>query len=457
MRLNSWSVVVASFVVPAVAGCSDETRANGQSGGGGGATANAHAQTDGAVSVKPGGDSGVGETGGTGGATSPPDPVCESMQCRNGHVTFGVGCPGPYVACDPTISDGVQCVPHGPCPTIGDAPFDAGTCAADTTTDPLNCGGCGAACAPAVLVQGQSAPGTFLVADATNLYWTSFASDVVVKMPLGGGDPVTLTSGSGLLASRGLAVDGGYVYWPADSRRTSTSSMLKVPVAGGDVVTLASGPESASSNIIVVGGNIYWTAVDGASSLLRLPVGGGRPVAIATGIESYILATDGTSIYYTTSERTDRGLGAVMKIPLGGGTPVTVASGRAVADGPLAVDATSVYWMSLLDDMRGVVMKAPLAGGTPVTLATGLASPSHLTLDATDVYLTDLGPRAGPIYSGTVKKVPLAGGPVTTLAAMQGNPGPILADEAHVYWMNEFFEGKVMRLDKDPCRNGVCR
>jgi hypothetical protein len=49
--------------------------------------------------------------------------------------------------------------------------------------------------------------------------------------------------------------------------------------------------------------------------------------------------------------------------------PTTLASGH--WPGPIAVDATSVYWANLDD---GTVMKVGLGGGTPTTLGSGTGS-----------------------------------------------------------------------------------
>jgi hypothetical protein len=72
-----------------------------------------------------------------------------------------------------------------------------------------------------------------------------------------------------------------------------------------------------------------------------VPASGGPSVTIAPAANCAVV--DPTTVYWTTDS-------AVMSEPVGGGTPVTLAAVGAVGGPVLAVDATSVYWVSAQTD-----------------------------------------------------------------------------------------------------------
>ncbi len=47
--------------------------------------------------------------------------------------------------------------------------------------------------------------------DATNVYWTNQYAGTVMKVPTGGGSPVTLAAGT--FGAYGLAIDSTNAYW----------------------------------------------------------------------------------------------------------------------------------------------------------------------------------------------------------------------------------------------------
>jgi Putative metal-binding motif len=270
--------------------------------------------------------------------------------------------------------------------------------------------------------------------DATSVYWTSSSSygpgtGAVMKLPIGGGNPITLASEQDTWGR--LAVDATSVYWTTYALYGDHSgAVMKVPIDGGNPTTLASG-QIDPSGVAVDATNVYWVVNDEAddgtvsSALRKVPVGGGNPTTLASGPGYFIdIAVDATSVYWTSNG------GLVRKVPIDGGSSITLAAGQ---DKPtaLALDATNVYWINYGDSNGnaigvGKVMKLPIGGGNPITLASGQYFPANIAVDGTAVYWT----------SDSVMKVPIGGGNPTTIASLEQDTGAhdIAVDATSVYW-----------------------
>jgi hypothetical protein len=113
--------------------------------------------------------------------------------------------------------------------------------------------------------------------------------------------------------------------------------------------------------------------------------------------------------------------------PTGGPTPLAT-----VFEEPevLQSDGNTVFW---IDDLNGVIQSCPVTGcATPTTIVTIAnnkgAYSIPLAVDATSVYWLD--------SAGNVASCPSTGcvGPATTLATAQGAGYGIAVDDAAVYW-----------------------
>lgn len=121
----------------------------------------------------------------------------------------------------------------------------------------------------------------------------------------------------------------------------------------------------------------------------------------------------------------------------------TVLSSGFVPPGRLAIDASNAYWTN----GDGVIRSVPLAGGTTTTLATGLTQPIGIAVDAQNVYATS--------QDGRIVSVPLSGASSPTiLAQTQPNPYALTVDATNVYWSNVASgagNGSIMACAKAGC------
>jgi hypothetical protein len=238
-------------------------------------------------------------------------------------------------------------------------------------------------------------------------------------------------------------VDGTTVYWIDYDSDTEMGAVMKVASNGGAPTVLAPGQDFPSS-IAVDGTSVYWTTSwpispgpDGGArgSVMKMSIDGGTPIALAssaglTGI-IYDIAVDATSVYWVSDSsnqaQTDVSL---VKVPKDGGTPINLAS-LPTSPNQIAVGATSVY-VTFYD--LATVMSVPTDGGIPTTLAStppgnaGAFNPPYgIAVDATSVPWTN--------YGGGVMKVPIGGGTPTTVASSPYAAMGIAVDQASVYWI----------------------
>jgi gliding motility-associated-like protein len=127
------------------------------------------------------------------------------------------------------------------------------------------------------------------VADAGN--------SVIVKIPAGGGAPVTL--GSGFLSPFGVAVDGHGNVYVADK---GNNAVKEIPVDSSAVMTLGSGFSGPKGVWADAMGNVY-VADAGHSAIKEIPAGGGSIVTIGNAVaRPGALTVNGAGIVFVTDE-----------------------------------------------------------------------------------------------------------------------------------------------------------
>lgn len=174
-----------------------------------------------------------------------------------------------------------------------------------------------------------------IAVDRTSVYFTtgitplafgaapSGVSGMVMKVPLGGGDPVALASG--LTSPTSVVIDGTSVYWVDRDRRSLRGNLMRAPLSGGSASTILSQPCSPFG-LALDTADVYFTSVCGDELLGRVPTSGGyaelfteNPDHVTPGA----IATDATSVYWTDWSLLEA---RVMKIAKASGASSVLAS-----------------------------------------------------------------------------------------------------------------------------------
>jgi len=213
-----------------------------------------------------------------------------------------------------------------------------------------------------------------------NVFIADFGSKLVKKFPVGGGTPVTITSGA--VGPVGVAVDyAGNVYVADYTQNT----IIKVPAGGGSPTTISSGYGAITGIAADASGNVY--SPDYATGVVKkIPPGGGATVTIASGFTNPSgIAVDSLGNVYISDYTTS----LITKIPPGGGTPTTLGSGFHNPYG-LTVDASGNVFVA--DYNHDSMTEIPVGGGAPVSLNFSFNTVVGAVVDAAgDVIVADYG------------------------------------------------------------------
>jgi hypothetical protein len=270
-----------------------------------------------------------------------------------------------------------------------------------------------------------------LALDAQAVYWTTHGADrnsgAIMKVPIGGGTPVTLAVGPG---PAGIALDEEQVYW-AD---TEEGIIRRVAKAGGASTVLAL-HQNRPTALACYGGTLFWTndapaagSGDAQGSIVSLRLPAAEPRTIASGQpEPSSLSVDSTGVYWTVRGTPRRRYldGALLRVAFDRSEPQTLASYQRDPSG-VALGETVAFWIDAGDIDHNVVMRAAKRGAGATVLAANQYGTSSLAADDASVYWVS--------GSGQVLGVAASGGTPRVLADGQTNPVATALDAEHVYW-----------------------
>lgn len=186
-----------------------------------------------------------------------------------------------------------------------------------------------------------------LAIDDSYLYWSSLSGDRSVKRRAKSGGPIEIIA-SHQADPEHIAIDSSAVYWTT----INGNAVMKWDKTTHKTTQFATG----SGALALDNTDVYWASArrDGVSGIGRKPKRGGDPSLIASD-SAHMLATDGTTIYWTAAYGAD----------IQRATPVeTFSIGTAfdnnpeVHTGDISVDASHVYW-----EQDGVLLRRSKQGG----------------------------------------------------------------------------------------------
>ncbi len=249
-----------------------------------------------------------------------------------------------------------------------------------------------------------------------------------------GGNPAAMPApakatllSSGHNGPRLLKVEGDSLFWLNEGGRMGPVGLFKVGLGGGPTTTLMEQPELSA--VAADGSDVFFLAPR-AGKLGKVPRGGGLPTIIAE-LEGTIrgMVIDDTDVYWAEDE-------GIHSVPKAGGKPKSVVA-TSLPDF-MAVDATNVYWYSMIS---GVIQRAPKKGGAAVKVHADDKHTLHtFFVDGNDLYVS-----YGAEGAMQIDRLPKTGGAPTTVVDKQDPANGFAIDANNIYWITDDTIFKVPR------------
>jgi hypothetical protein len=251
-----------------------------------------------------------------------------------------------------------------------------------------------------------------------NLFFTATddVTGTVVRTPRGGGSSQILAQVASPHLFR-IAADGESVFFIGDG------TLSRVPADGsGMAVTL---PAPGARDLALDASYVYWA---GDKTVSRAPKAGGPATVIATSPHAVLgLAVDATSVYYVTQFASGGLQGELVRADLAGGVPTVLASGHFGSS--IAEDADSVYFIEGTDTGMAIG-KVAKSGGAKSTLVEAEGTGFDVVIAGASAYFTK---AAGLLSTRSLFEVPTSGGAATLLSDDTMSPLGITIDATYVY------------------------
>jgi hypothetical protein len=308
----------------------------------------------------------------------------------------------------------------------------ANMCETDTTSDALNCGGCGTSC-PMGAACTSSACGAAAVQLAS------------LGTPGGNGQET-------------LEVNSTAVFWM--DNQNGQPEVLSVPIAGGTPTPVATGlPCQAPHTFAVDDSNVYYWSNSGTGfqggpgngGLVEAPLNGDAPTLLVpdnngSGGNCPTTAVDATNVYWLTQiPQAGPSPTGLFDVPIAGGTATTLSMSPNYNTTGLAITPTDAIVQVQSNNGPSTYAAVPIAGGSPMPVPSTFGSSGIFTADATNIYFVTSGcpcNNNGPSYTGPptgqVVAVPIEGGAGTVLVQQfTGQASSIAVDATNVYWSTD--------------------